>query len=107
MTLDTDFKTLVQGLRSGDQFAIHQAIFDEYAHKIGPYALAVYAALVMHADDTPPPSARVLAQELGLSRPTIFRAIRTLKSYGLMPCELQKAPQPNPEGDSHAPASTP
>ena len=56
-------------------------VITRMAARIGPHALSVYMALVTHSDEhtqTCYPSYHTLAKELGLSRPTVIKAIQTL-----------------------------
>jgi len=77
-----------RGSRRG-WFWCHNLIIDGYGHSLGIHAVAVYQALAMHAgsDGECYPGYEELAWELGTSRLTVIRAIKTLESAGLIRVE--------------------
>jgi DNA-binding transcriptional regulator YhcF (GntR family) len=64
-------------------------IIDEYAAKIGPYALAVYHALCRHADKHGQsfPAIPTLAKNLKMSPRKAHDALKTLQAHGLIEIE--------------------
>jgi hypothetical protein len=74
-------------------------IIDQYARHLGPYALAVYVALVRHADSrtqTCYPSYATLAEELAISRNSVRRAIKTLLQDKLIGKKRRQSPDGDP-----------
>jgi hypothetical protein len=74
-------------------------IIDQYARHLGPYALAVYVALVRHADSrtqTCYPSYATLAEELAISRDSVRRAVKTLLQYKLIGRKRRQSPDGDP-----------
>lgn len=65
-----------------------------HARAIGVHALAVYNALAFHADGQGQcfPSQGTLAEEIGISRPTVNKAIQTLAEAGLISVEDRTLP---------------
>lgn len=74
---------------------LDNAVIDEYAAVIGPYALAVYTALCRHADANGQafPSVPTLAKKLGMSPNTVRKAIGTLVEQRLITCESRQDQQ--------------
>jgi len=77
-----------RGSRRG-WFWSHNLIIDGYGHSLGIHAVAVYQALAMHAGKNGEchPAYETLAWELGTSRLTVIRSIKTLESAGLIRVE--------------------
>lgn len=70
------------------------AIIDEYAIKVGPFAVVVYMALVRFAnnqDQTCYPSYDTIQARLGLSRKTVAEALQKLVAAGLVAKEQRRS----------------
>jgi hypothetical protein len=68
-------------------FWCDNVIIDHYARRLGPYALAVYMALLRHADSHTQscfPSLHTLATELGMGKSLVIKAIEVLKTAKLI-----------------------
>jgi DNA-binding transcriptional ArsR family regulator len=76
-------------------------IVRDYARKIGPIALSVYLVLADRAnsDKIAWPSYETIAETLGVSRPTVIKAIAVLTEHGLVKVERRK--DPNGRDKSH------
>jgi hypothetical protein len=74
-------------------------IITRYGRQLGPHGIAVYMALSVHADgelQTCFPSYQTIAREIGVSRPTVLKAIKLLLSLLL----ISKQAMQSPEGDA-------
>ena len=70
-----------------------------YGRQLGPHGIAVYMALAVHADgesQTCFPSYQTIAREIGVSKPTVLKAIKLLLSLLL----ISKQAMQSPEGDA-------
>jgi hypothetical protein len=67
-------------------FMCDNAIIDDYAADLGPYALAVYVALLRYAGrkDECFPSLKTLGDQLGMGKDSVIKAIDTLKRKQLI-----------------------
>lgn len=67
-------------------YIIDNAVIEEYGPQIGAYGLAVYNVLAMYAGrkGSAFPSLRAIERMLGISRPTVIKAIDTLVEVGLI-----------------------
>jgi hypothetical protein len=68
-------------------FWCDNVIIDHYASRLGPYALAVYMALLRHADQRTQscfPSLKTLATELGMGKDSVIKALEALKKAKLI-----------------------
>ena len=84
----------VRDMRHRDFFWCDNVIIDRYGRKLGPYGLAVYMGLLRHADQrtqTCFPSHKTLADELGMSKDSVMRAIETLKKAKLIGVRHRKS----------------
>lgn len=79
----------VRDTRQTGWFFAHNAVYDQYAAKVGINAFAVYMALCRHADDQQEarPSHGLIAKRLNVSRRTVVRAMQTLEEAGLVKVE--------------------
>jgi hypothetical protein len=62
-------------------------VIDKYARQLGPYALSVYMAMLRHADNRTQscfPSLKTLAEELGMGKDSVIKAIGALKKAKLI-----------------------
>ena len=93
----TDYSVRVEDKRGHYFYRIDNAVIEEYGPKIGAYGLAVYNVLAMYAGrkDSAFPSLRTIEKDLGISRPTIVKAIDTLIEVGLITKERRR----NERGD--------
>lgn len=90
----------IRDARKRDFFMVDNIIIDQYAGLIGPYATLVYMALCRHADASTResyPSLQFLAKELGISRPTVKRAIQTLIQHRLLARQLRTSARGDPD----------
>ena len=77
----------IRDSRGDKRFHVDNAILKRYGRELGPCGIAVYCALVMHADrDTQTcwPSHQTIADETGMSRMQVFREIKKLACLGLI-----------------------
>jgi Helix-turn-helix domain len=76
----------VHDRRKQNFFMCDNVIIDQYARQLGPYALAVYMALLRHADrqNNCFPSLKYLADELAMGKDSVIKAIATLKEHKLI-----------------------
>jgi Helix-turn-helix domain len=72
--------------RRRDFFMCDNAIIDTYAPILGPYALAVYVAMLRYAGqkDTCFPSLKLLGKQLGMGKNSVVKAIAALKEAKLV-----------------------
>jgi len=74
-------------------------VITRYGRQLGPHGIAVYMALAVHVDGEMQrcfPSYQTLAREIGVSRPTVVKAIKTLLKHQL----INKEAMQSPEGDA-------
>ena len=67
-------------------------VIDEYADKIGAYGLAVYTIIKRHynwATGQCTPSYNRIAEICNISRSTVKRAVKCLKTFGLIDPQLR------------------
>jgi len=78
-------------------FWLDNEIVYDYLPTIGLHAFAVYTVLACHAGASRScfPAVGTIAKELGVSKPTVRKAIATLKDAGLISVETQKTPTKN------------
>jgi hypothetical protein len=77
----------IRDSRPRNFFWCDNVIIDDYARRLGPYALAVYMALLRHADQRSQscfPSLRTLATELGMGKDSVIKALEALKKAKLI-----------------------
>jgi hypothetical protein len=73
-------------------------IITRYGRQLGPHGIAVYMALTVHADgelQTCFPSYQTIAKQIGVSKPTVLKAIKLLLTLHL----ISKQAMQSPEGD--------
>lgn len=81
----------VQDSRNHKFFMVDNTIMDDYAPLIGPYATALYMALVRRAKNGQCfPSYSALAEMIGASRSMTIRATKALQLAGLITVETRK-----------------
>lgn len=82
----------VQDRRNGRWWWCHHAIIDNYGETLGPYGLAVYAALCRYAntDGACWPSIATLAKRLGMSPNRVRKSLSILETLGLISVEYRK-----------------
>jgi hypothetical protein len=74
-------------------------IITRYGRQLGPHDIAVYMALTVHADgelQTCFPSYQTIAKQIGVSKPTVLKAIKLLLTLHL----IMKQAMQSPEGDA-------
>jgi DNA-binding MarR family transcriptional regulator len=78
-------------------FMIDNEVIDDYASRIGIYALGVYSVLARFSNQEGVcfPSLNTIAHRLGISKPSVIKALETLETYGL----LAKEHRFNQKGD--------
>ena len=78
-------------------FMIDNEVIDDYASLIGIYALGVYNVLSRFSDQEGVcfPSLNTIAKKLGISKPSVIKALEALEAYGL----LAKEHRYNEKGD--------
>jgi Helix-turn-helix domain len=89
----------IRDIRARPFFWCDNTIIDQYARLLGPYALAVYVALVRHADSRTQscyPSYATLAEELAISRNSVRQAVKTLLKYKLIARKRRRSPDGDP-----------
>ncbi len=81
----------VRDERRREFFIVDNAIIAQYGRTIGPYGIAVYNALAMHAGRSGRcnPSVLTIANEIGASKRAVQGAIATLTEAGLLDVEVQ------------------
>ena len=82
----------IRDRRGGDRFVVHNAVIKKYGPSLGPYGIAVYAALAMHATDTTGqawPSVATIAHEIGASTSSVRRSLKDLETARLVHVERQ------------------
>lgn len=90
---DLDAQVSVRDQRGGFLWVANDVLRD-YGPRVGAYGVAVYACLAMFANgDTSTcfPSHQVIADLLGLSRPTVLKALRGLAEVGLISMRQRRA----------------
>lgn len=67
-------------------FVVDNDIIKKYGRQLGPYGIAVYAALAMHAgrDAIAWPSYQTIADEIGASRRQVMRSIGVMVELGII-----------------------
>ncbi len=87
----------VQDRRRYSFFMIDNEVIDDYASLIGIYALGVYNVLSRFSNQEGVcfPSLNTLAKKLGISKPSVIKALEALEAYGL----LAKEHRYNEKGD--------
>jgi biotin operon repressor len=85
----------VRGFRNGEWYRIHKAIPQHFAPKIKALGLAVYNCLASYADTEQRcyPSQMTIAEQLGYSRASISRSIKTLERHQLIRIEKRRGMQ--------------
>jgi len=85
---------IARDARRPGHFWADNEIYDRYARLIGVNAFAVYMSLTRHADNhgTCYPSHQTLADDLGLSRATVLRAIHILERHELIHVDVRRLP---------------
>lgn len=88
----------VADARQSGVFWLGNDVIDKYGRELGPFGIAAYCALVRHADKGGRcfPSLATLANETGMSKPTLVKALETLERVGLVTRERRDA-----EGKGH------
>lgn len=84
---------VVRDERPKGYFVTDNSVIDYYASLIGPYPTLVYIALERHADRSTQeshPSLEGLAKKLGISRPTVKRAIAVLIRHKMITKKTRK-----------------
>jgi DNA-binding MarR family transcriptional regulator len=78
-------------------FMVDNEVIDDYASRIGVYALGVYSVLARFSNQEGVcfPSLNTIAHRLGISKPSVIKALETLETYGL----LAKEHRFNQKGD--------
>lgn len=78
--------------RRHDFYIVDNALILKYGQYIGPYAIAAYNCLVCHAGKRRVawPSYNTIATEIGASRATAMRAIKTLEQWRMI--RIEKKP---------------
>jgi DNA-binding transcriptional regulator YhcF (GntR family) len=85
----------VRDMRRKDQYKIDDAYLNGYARICGVNATAVYNSLSRHSDFHTQecfPSIEKMAEQHGLTKPTIIKAIATLKEAGIIQIIKEKDP---------------
>jgi hypothetical protein len=84
---------VVRDGRKREFFMVDNAVILQHGRTIGPYGIAVYNALAMHAgrDGRCNPSVLTIANEIGASKRAVQGAIATLTEAGLLDVEVQPA----------------
>lgn len=73
--------------RPGGFYKIDNSILRDYGPKIGPYGIAIYNVLAMYANSDGGgiwPAYQTIADQIGASRPTVIKAMKTLCDVGLV-----------------------
>jgi len=72
----------IRDLRSKDKFFIDDKFLNGYAKEVGVFGVGVYVSLCRHADKDQIcwPSVNKIAEELNLSRNSVWRGLKNLKS---------------------------
>ncbi len=67
----------VRSMRSGEWFWVHHQVLDRYGTQLGPYGIAVYAALCRFASQQQMafPSQKLIAEKIGASRSKVSREL--------------------------------
>jgi len=94
----------IRDLRETGWFRIDNAILDDYALRLKPQGIAVYAFLAMHANNQKRawPSLRTIAKKLGIGLSTVQRSIHELLTLGLIAREHRKSPEGDYTSNSYA-----
>jgi hypothetical protein len=92
-----DKQFIVRDLRKRHIFRIDNIFFDEFAARIGVYAISLYCYLCRLADDDQRawPSHKLMSEKLSCSPRQIFRAIDTLIKWKIIATERQGKCQTN------------
>jgi hypothetical protein len=80
-------------------------IITRYGRQLGPHGIAVYMALALHADgevQTCFPSYQTLARQIGVSKPTVLKAIKLLLSLLLISKQAMQSPEGDPGPNLYA-----
>jgi DNA-binding Lrp family transcriptional regulator len=80
-------------------YHIDNALLDAYGPMVGANGIAVYNVLARRADKDGDsfPSYSLIAESVGISRPTAIAAVRTLIAYGLVTCETVRVAGKRPQ----------
>lgn len=76
----------IRDMRHKEKFQIDDFYLNGYAKECGIYATGVYVSLCRHADKQQLcfPSLKKIAEELGISRSQVIRAIKKLKEHNII-----------------------
>jgi DNA-binding transcriptional ArsR family regulator len=88
----------IRDQRPVEYFWADNELYDVYLEKIGVYGFAVYMALSRYTnrDAKSWPSVKTIADKLGISKPTVKRALRALEECGLIAVD-----RPSSDGLGH------
>jgi Helix-turn-helix domain len=74
-------------------------IITRYGRQLGPHGIAVYMALAVHVDgelQTCFPSYQTIAKQIGVSKPTVLKAIKLLLTLHLITKQAMQSPEGDP-----------
>ena len=76
----------IRDMRNKDKFVIDDKFLNGYAKVVGIYATGVYMSLCRHADKAQKsfPSVAKIAEELNISRRTVFKALKKLEACNII-----------------------
>jgi len=80
----------VRDVRKKEQFIVDDLYLNGYAKECGIYSTGVYVALCRHADKNQEsfPTAKTIADKLGISTRQVFRALETLEKMNIISRKL-------------------
>jgi DNA-binding transcriptional ArsR family regulator len=92
-----DLPFTVADKRKTHYFTVDNILLDTYGKELGPYAIAVYAALARFSNSEQVcwPSKRAISERTGVSIPQVSRELSKLEGYGL----ISITPQVTERGD--------
>ena len=85
----------VRSLQAGHWLWLNNVVIDHHARFLGPEAVALYACLARHADNTTQacwPTIPRMEQGTGMSRNRVRKALKRLAAYGLITLEERVIP---------------
>ncbi len=77
----------IRDARASHRFFVDNAVITSYGKVLGPYGIAVYVALCMHAGKSTQtcwPSHKTLAEEIGIGPGKVRKCLQELKHLGLI-----------------------